>query len=671
MKIVSERGSADARAANQKSNQNRSSQVRAPQSNAEHIDIEHLLPPQEVVTQHTAQQRAILQSVDQRPFSSYTEQTFTPAQHAALQNVLKESSYQRAQSQQLPAIQPEAPAQQRPVAEPVQEPGQTRPTRPVAEQQRRPRPQQPGPQRTRPQQPPTPQRQPAPQRQRNSKAYARASVPRKKKSLAKKRFLTSLLVLTIICLGIGAWYYWWTEYATFDYQLQTVVILEGEPVQPEDFMFPSEDMQRVAAAYRGPGLRPAPGRQEVRLTLTRGWRTLDAVAILYVMTTVKEISHEYREEGPELNAIDFVANASIIGSIPIDVHFTETPKLLEAYEVGYHTLQLSLNDAPFEVLLTVTDTTAPTATAISKTIQIGEEVIPEDFIEDVFDHSQIESIEFVDAPDVLAHRDQIVQVEVTDIHGNSDIFSGGLTILLNTDAPEIHGTDAIVVMVEESILYRRDVTATDDFGRDITDRIDVDSSGVDQFTAGEYTVIYSVEDFTGLRTEAREKVYVVEIDIEYVHDRVDRVLSDVTNSGMSQLEKARAIHTWIRRNVRYSPVRHRPTTAYEGAYVALSRRSGNCFIFYSISEVMLSRAGIPNMRIDRIDSAPTRHRWNLINPDELGWHHFDANPTRLGVGVQMAFFTDTQARSYTRQLYAHNVPSYFTFNPELYPEIVQ
>jgi len=128
----------------------------------------------------------------------------------------------------------------------------------------------------------------------------------------------------------------------------------------------------------------------------------------------------------------------------------------------------------------------------------------------------------------------------------------------------------------------------------------------------------------------------------------------------------------VRRNMTYSPVRTAPATSYEGAYRALRDRRGNCFNYFSLSEVLLTRAGIPNMRIDRIPGTPTRHRWNLVNPDNLGWHHFDANPTRLELWAQTAFFTSSQARRFTRMYVEHDgTRDYFTYDPTLYPEIVE
>jgi hypothetical protein len=95
--------------------------------------------------------------------------------------------------------------------------------------------------------------------------------------------------------------------------------------------------------------------------------------------------------------------------------------------------------------------------------------------------------------------------------------------------------------------------------------------------------------------------------------------------------------------------------------------------FFSISEIMLTRAGIPNEQIDRIPGTPLRHRWNLVNPDDLGWHHFDSFPSPFGVGRQKAFFTDSQAEEFTHQFATREenpMNNYYTYDPSLYPTIV-
>jgi len=319
---------------------------------------------------------------------------------------------------------------------------------------------------------------------------------------------------------------------------------------------------------------------------------------------------------------------------------------------------------------TIPDTTPPTATAINKTIQIGTEITPEEFLINIYDESPIESITFESEPDIFSRRVQTVRIIIEDIHGNRAVFSSTLTVQLNDSPPVIIGADTIETTIGNPIMYRQGVTAFDDFGREL--EFQVDSSDVDQHTAGTYYVTYWVEDFTGHRTEHEVAIHVISIDPEEVLQQVDTILGGIVTSGMSQLETVRAIHEWITANMSYSAVRSGLESVYEGAHVALRDRRGNCFIFYSISEVLLTRAGIENMRIERIPGTPTRHSWNLINPDDLGWHHFDATPSHLPERHRLAFFTASEARDFTRQLQnILEVRDFYTYNPELYPTIVE
>ncbi|MCL2425377.1 MAG: transglutaminase-like domain-containing protein [Oscillospiraceae bacterium] len=495
------------------------------------------------------------------------------------------------------------------------------------------------------------------------------NLQQKRKSSASKVLVTLLVILVVAAAGFGGWYYWWTTYATFDYHVRPIVILEGETVGANDFLSIYTDTTLVSADFLSHEFNAVEGRQNVPLLLTRGWRSLETTASLYVLTTINSISHEFATPGQELYALDFVANADVASGVNFDVGFSHETLPLEEYAVGEHILHLYLNHAGFNVILTVTDTTPPTAVAVNHDIRIGEDVTPEDFVVDIFDASPIASIAFVVEPDVFARQNQNVEVVIEDIFGNYATFSSTLYIELNQAPPTIEGTDTLITMVGTPILYLTNVTAYDDFGREL--EVNVDSSNVDQHTVGIYYALYYVYDFSGHRTEIEIEVHVIDIDIDYVHERVDAALSQILSDGMTQLEQVKAIHLWVRHNVSHASVRGGPETAYEGAYIALRNRRGNCFIFYSISEVMLTRAGIPNMRIERIPGTRTTHRWNLINPDNLGWHHFDTFPTRLGQGPHMALFTSSQAADFTRRIRAiNNMQNYYTYDPELYPEIV-
>lgn len=306
-------------------------------------------------------------------------------------------------------------------------------------------------------------------------------------------------------------------------------------------------------------------------------------------------------------------------------------------------------------------------------IPMGTEVFPFYFIDEVLSGHFIVTTEFVEPPDVMLPGEQVVELELTDLDGYSTIVYANLIVLPNEVPPEIFGTESsIEVMVGSSVMYRAGVSAYDAFGREI--EFFVESDEVDIHTRGVYTVIYWAEDCCGNRIEVERTVYVVEVDIDWVYEQVDEILAEIITEGMTQEQMARAINDWIGTSLTWSWGRDGAVSVMEGAFNAISRRSGNCFIFYALGEVMLTRVGIPNMRIDRIPGTRTAHTWSIINPDGLGWHHFDAMHT--GVSRQYApsqkhMFTDSVAARLTRaHLHHNNIEDYYTYDPLLYPEIV-
>ena len=494
---------------------------------------------------------------------------------------------------------------------------------------------------------------------------------KKKRSIAKRAVLILLLVLVLVCGGLYGWYYWWTEHATFEYELQPIVILSGQSVDAHDFIYECEEMERVSASFQNPGFRPQSGLQYVPLTLSLGLRTVEATTTLHVMTTVDSVTHEYREPGHDLRAIDFVSNLGAAAGILFDIDFVETPKKLDEYEVGEHKLFLILNGAPFESLLIVSDTTPPTARGVSKHIRAGETVIPTDFVEDYYDHSGIRSIEWVEAPLLVSEHDQVVEILITDNHGNSAIFRGELIITLNESPPVIEGADTIISALGAPLLYREGITAFDDMGRDLTDMIQVDLSGVDQSKVGVYTMIYFVEDATGLSDEVEVTVHIIEVDFEWLFERIDDALesirSGVRGNEVTQLDMVRGIHAWIGRTLRSSTEGEKYEINYAGAYRALRDGRGNYHNYSSLAALMFDRAGIENLLIERIADAPASFRWNLVNPDDKGWHHFDAFPPRILISSEAAFFTETKAKEFTKRYNdGHNIKDYYTFDESLF-----
>ena len=235
--------------------------------------------------------------------------------------------------------------------------------------------------------------------------------------------------------------------------------------------------------------------------------------------------------------------------------------------------------------------------------------------------------------------------------------------------PRIYGADDIYVRLGGPAMFRRGVSAYDASNRPIN--FTVDSSEVDLDTLGTYTATFEAVDDRGQAVTKTIYVHVLEIDPELVRALADTVLDGIINDGMTQVEKARAIFNWVGGHVGYAATAGN-RTLYEGAYQALRNRFGDCYVFYAISELLLTRAGIPNMKIARVGGI-TSHYWNIINPDGLGWHHFDATPLRAQFNnrIDRFMFTSSQAREFTEMIVSELfTPNYYAYNPDLYPEIV-
>jgi transglutaminase-like putative cysteine protease len=450
--------------------------------------------------------------------------------------------------------------------------------------------------------------------------------------------------------------------------LNDVVTLKGHEVQASVFLTFYENSGEIRADLLYPQTIDweRTGAIDVVITLNRDRRSNRASAVLHILEPKPYLVVEAGEGNIDPRAF-LIGGEGIGAGALLNVEFISDINALVEF-IGRHSILLSLNGAVFSSEIRVVDTTPPTAVTVDLTVPFGGTVAPEDFVSDVFDRSLPVTIEFaaVRPPDTSVEGEQRVEISLRDSFGNQAIYTAALTVLPNTEPPRITGALDIVVMVGGSIMFRRDVTAEDAFGNPL--EIEVDSSAVDVTTPGVYTAIYTAVDSAGLTTEVTIRVYVVEVDPEDVRARSREVLDGILREGMTQLEQARAIFDWIGANVRYA-ADFKQDNIYEGAHQALVHRRGDCFVFYSISEVLLTLAGIPNMGISRVGGR-NNHHWNLVNPDEMGWHHFDATPSQVRT-IDRFMFTQSQAREFTRIIYGQTgETNYFVYDPELYPEVV-
>jgi transglutaminase-like putative cysteine protease len=189
---------------------------------------------------------------------------------------------------------------------------------------------------------------------------------------------------------------------------------------------------------------------------------------------------------------------------------------------------------------------------------------------------------------------------------------------------------------------------------------------VDFHTPGIYTATYIATDASGNTTRQSIAVTVLTVEYEMLNDMLQAVVDRIIREDMTQREMAQAIFTWVSNNIGY--VADAPKdTVYDGAFRALQFRSGDCFTYYAISEVLLTRLGIPNIGLERVEGTSTRHYWNLVNADGEGWYHFDTTPTQVR-RLDRFMFGEQAAMEYTEiMLNETRTRNYYTYDREALP----
>jgi hypothetical protein len=318
----------------------------------------------------------------------------------------------------------------------------------------------------------------------------------------------------------------------------------------------------------------------------------------------------------------------------------------------------------------VRDLVPPEATPVHLTKWLDEELFAEEFVTDIRDQTEV-AVTFAVPPDGALEGEQEVFILLTDAGGNTTTVTSKLTLMRDVEPPVITGLLDKSMFLGDTIAYRAGITVTDN--RDEEVELIVDSSQVDTRTEGVYPVTYSATDSSGNKTTVKGSVTVFEVTREQVDEMADEILAGIFIKGewidgefieeeMTPYEKAFAVYQWVQDHIIYinSSIKDDP---YYAAYRGLRDMTGDCYVHYAVSEILLTRAGIDNLPIERIPGQRAMHYWSLINLGE-GWYHFDATPHESG--GDGFYFTESQARALLRG----RSSTYYTYDTELYPEVV-
>lgn len=244
------------------------------------------------------------------------------------------------------------------------------------------------------------------------------------------------------------------------------------------------------------------------------------------------------------------------------------------------------------------------------------------------------------------------------------LFTHDTTLIVeDREAPEFVKADDFTVMLGDPITYKEQVTVKDDCDKYPT--VTVDSSGVNVTEIGTYPVVYTVTDKAGNSTKKKVNITIAEVTSEdqEVFDKADEILAGILTDDMSKEDKAWAIYEYIRSHVSY--ISHSEKGDYvRGARDGLIGGRGDCYVYFACAKMLLERAGIKNMDIERIPAKDgTMHYWNLVDLDDgHGWYHYDTTPRKDHPIIFL--WNDAQTKEYSD---THE--DCFNYDRSKYPEI--
>ena len=405
-----------------------------------------------------------------------------------------------------------------------------------------------------------------------------------------------------------------------------------------------------------------------------------ALAVLSVVVIIRDanrnlISDVVIEAGSRIQIEDFFKTC------PNDARFISDVSTIDTNEPAVYQLKV-IYDEVFEkdVVLRIEDHTAPRGVALPQALYTTWNA-PEaaDCVGYLYDLSGIAKVEYKEKPVFKEGGDFNVPVLVTDVYGNTATIDVPFTVIDDHKGPIIRGVHDLETVTNNEPDYFDGVTAKDDYDEDPVIRID--DSKVDYENPGTYevkyiaidkannfttrTVMLKITKGTGNADAASDSEYDVSGSesggggggggggssrLSDAKRLASRVLSGLWRSN--DVETARAIFNWVHNHVYYANC---GSLSYaQAAYRGFSRRSGDCYVYYSCCKMLLDLAGIPNMMVKRYPVTGSNHYWNLVKLNGQ-WYHCDSTRFRHRGSIYF-MCTDEQIND-----------KYHRFNGKLYP----
>lgn len=422
----------------------------------------------------------------------------------------------------------------------------------------------------------------------------------------------------------------------------------GQICRPEDFVTDIQDATTVSVVFLEAPDFGQWGEQNIVVLLSdMGGNVTRLETTLFITPVLAELEWEVGTPAPI--ADDFTLAGQEKKLLTTDINTSQPSRQVVSIEV---------DGIVYDSILNIVDTVPPVVEVRNLTRFTNTPVSAEDFLVSVEDITAVTAA-FAEEPDVTLPGSREVGLVFTDESGNETRVSAVLTLEEDTEPPVITGARDIIYVMGTSISYKKNVTVSDNSGADL--QLNVDNSQVNLETEGVYPVTYSAVDHAGNTASITINVTVIPMtyDVNEVYGYADAVLASIFKDGMTQYEKIRAIYDYVKGNIGY--ISHSDKGDWvKAAYEGFVKKQGDCYVYACTTKVLLDRAGITNMDIEKIP-AKTMHYWNLVDIGE-GWHHLDTTPRKDHPVI--FYWTEAEMMEYSAK---HN--NSHNYDHELYPEV--
>lgn len=437
-------------------------------------------------------------------------------------------------------------------------------------------------------------------------------------------------------------------------EIKNIDLYEGRVIEPQEFIKGINDATNVSVVYKTTPDFNSIGTQDVFLLLEdEVGNKSEYQAKLRISKTKENVKVDIVNRVFTVEAFlkekNDLARASIIEPLSV-------PE-----KMGTYPAKIKIDDIVYDSNILVVDLTPPKGEPVNRQIWQNDKIEASEFVTNIMDLTSV-TARFKEQPDFSLVGEQTVKIILADEADNETELEAKLTVIQDTEAPAIYGVKDNTIYINNPVSFKKDVYVYDNRDGEIS--VSVDSSQLNQKQVGSYMIIYSATDSSG-NTSIKKAIYTVKdmkVTMEQLETLADEVLAKITTPEMTLREKAWEIYEYENKLLTYTGISDKTDWMFE-AYNGLTNKVGDCFTYFSMSELLLNRIGMETMRVERLTKpGEAKHYWHLVNYGE-GWYHFDAC---IHIPKLVSFMlTDAEMDAFSARVGKDNY--YYRFDKANYP----